>query len=70
MNVDFYILLFILIPLLIALCFCYYLVNYLYIPSNDIDENVIYNINDVPELEEEEKYPERVVELQIIDEDD
>lgn len=63
MDIDFYIILFIIFPLLTVLCIFYYIINYLYI-DNNVEEDAIYNINDIPELEL--KYPEKdVVELQI-----
>ena len=63
MEVNYFVILFIIIPLSIIIGFLYYSVNYLCVVHNQ--ENKITDPRDLPELEEEEKYPEDVIELQI-----
>lgn len=68
MELNYFILLFIIIPFIIIVSFLYYCVNYLLVDNN---ENEITNPNDLPELQDEEKYPEEnVVELQIIEDEE
>lgn len=67
MELNYFILLFIIIPFIIIVSFLYYCVNYLLVD----DENEITNPNNLPELQDEEKYPEEnVVELQIIEDEE
>lgn len=67
MELNYFILLFIIIPFIIIVSFLYYCVNYLLVD----DKNEITNPNNLPELQDEEKYPEEnVVELQIIEDEE
>lgn len=68
MEVNYFIILFIVIPLFIVVGFLYYLVNYLCVVHHHQD-NEITDPRDLSELDEEEKYPEDKVELGIIEEE-
>lgn len=70
MEINYFVILFIVIPLFIIVGFLYYLVNYLCVDHRHHENDVITDPRDLPELESEEKYPEDKVELGIIEEED
>lgn len=70
MEVNYFVILFVIIPVFIIVGFLYYLVNYLCVTHHHHENDVITDPKNLSELDEEEKYPEDKVELEIIEEDE
>lgn len=66
MEINYFVILFILISFILFVSGLYYLVNYLCIVHHHEEDVVITDPRDISELSEEEKYPEKV-ELEIQD---
>lgn len=66
MEINYFIVLFFIIPFLTVVGFLYYVVNNLCVEHNH-EEAQITDARDLPELQEEEKYPEEI-ELDVVSE--